>query len=56
MAGKGSKSRPFSVTQEEYGNNWDNIFKKDKKSKKIQPGRIKPDRSYTAVALIQPSQ
>ena len=29
--GKGSKPRPFSVTQEEYDNRWDVIFGKDKK-------------------------
>jgi hypothetical protein len=28
--GKGSSSRPFSVTQEEYDNRWDLIFGKDK--------------------------
>jgi hypothetical protein len=30
--GKGSKARPFSVTQEEYDNRWDMIFNRDKKS------------------------
>jgi len=30
MAGKGSKPRPYSVTQDEYSANWDLIFKKDK--------------------------
>ena len=29
MTGKGSAPRPFSVSQEEYKSNWDNIFKKD---------------------------
>lgn len=24
--GKGSKPRPFSVSQEKFGNNWDKIF------------------------------
>lgn len=28
--GKGSKPRPFSVSQEEFDNRWDNIFKKNK--------------------------
>ena len=27
--GKGSKPRPFSVTQEEYDNRWDAIFGRD---------------------------
>jgi len=30
--GKGSKARPFSVTQEEYDNRWDHIFSKDLKN------------------------
>ena len=29
--GKGSKPRPFSVSQEEYDNRWDNIFSRDLK-------------------------
>lgn len=32
-AGKGSKARPFSVTQEEYDNRWDAIFGRDAKTK-----------------------
>jgi len=28
-AGKGSKPRPFSVTQEEYATRWDAIFQRD---------------------------
>lgn len=28
--GKGSSPRPFSVSQEEFDNRWDTIFKKDK--------------------------
>ena len=27
--GKGSKPRPFSVSQEEYDNRWDAIFQRD---------------------------
>jgi hypothetical protein len=30
MSGKGSKPRPFSVNQETFNQNWDNIFKKEK--------------------------
>ena len=29
--GKGSKARPFSVSQEEYDKRWDNIFGRDQK-------------------------
>jgi hypothetical protein len=51
MAGKGSKPRSFSVSQDTYGENWDNIFKKkkptekpvsEKKKPKIQTGSINP--------------
>jgi hypothetical protein len=30
--GKGSKPRPFSVTQEEYDNRWNMIFQRDQKT------------------------
>ena len=54
MSGKGSKPRPYSISQEEYGNNWDLIFKKEKpvikpvtekKKPKIQTGSINPAES-----------
>ena len=32
--GKGSKPRPYSVSQKVFDNNWDNIFKKDKSKDK----------------------
>ncbi len=31
MSGKGSRPRPYSVSQETFGNNWDAIFSKDKR-------------------------
>jgi hypothetical protein len=31
--GKGSKPRPFSVSQEEYDNRWDAIFQRDLKDR-----------------------
>ena len=35
--GKGSKPRPFSVTQEEYDNRWDAIFARDlRKSEELK--------------------
>ena len=30
--GKGSRARPYSVDSKTFENNWDNIFKKDKKN------------------------
>jgi hypothetical protein len=30
--GKGSKPRPFSVTQDEYDNRWNLIFQRDQKT------------------------
>ena len=35
MSGKGSKPRPFSVTQQEYDTRWDAIFQRDLKEEKI---------------------
>ena len=32
---KGSKSRPLSVTQQEYDSRWDAIFQRDLKEEKI---------------------
>jgi hypothetical protein len=38
MAGKGSRPRPFSVTQEEFGNNLESIFgKKPPKERYVPP-------------------
>ena len=40
--GKGSKPRPFSVTQEEYDNRWAMIFQKD-----LPKEEIKEDQNET---------
>jgi len=32
--GKGSSPRPFSISQQEYDNRWDNIFSRDLKDEK----------------------
>ena len=34
--GKGSSPRPYSVDQNTFSNNWDNIFKKDKRLEEDQ--------------------
>lgn len=40
-AGKGSSPRPFSVSGEEFGNNWDRVFgKKMKAAYKSKPVRL----------------
>lgn len=33
MSGKGSKPRPFSVSQDEFNKRWDEIFSKNKENK-----------------------
>ena len=33
MSGKGSSPRPFSVSQDQFGSNWDTIFGKKKQDK-----------------------
>ena len=38
--GKGSKSRPYSVTQDEYENRWNAIFQRDDVVSKSEAKRI----------------
>ena len=38
--GKGSKPRPFSISQQEYDNRWDNIFSRDLKEEKSIDDRV----------------
>jgi hypothetical protein len=38
--GKGSKPRPFSVTQDEYENRWNAIFQRDDVVSKSQAKRL----------------
>lgn len=39
--GKGSKPRPFSVSQETFDNNWDAIFKKKENKMQVRADQIK---------------
>ena len=41
--GKGSSPRPYSVSQEEFANNWDAIFGKKKKSDHEKDAKIPTD-------------
>jgi hypothetical protein len=34
--GKGSKPRPFNITQEEYDNRWDTIFQRDLPKEEVE--------------------
>jgi len=36
VSGKGSKPRPYSVSQTQFANNWDNIFKKSTLQDRMQ--------------------
>jgi hypothetical protein len=45
--GKGSTSRPFSVSNEEYSNRWDAIFGRDNE-KKNETKDVESDRPDTA--------
>jgi hypothetical protein len=36
MSGKGSRPRPFSVSQDTFASNWDNIFRKKEMTPKIE--------------------
>ena len=62
--GKGSSPRPFSVTQEEFGNNFDNIFRKKKDDQRQQEegiprcscGHSKDPNGHCDGSHSQPSQ
>lgn len=55
MSGKGSNSRPFSVSNEEYSKRWDVIFQKDIKAEEDEKAfleeaeRIRRENSYRAL-------
>ena len=47
MSGKGSSPRPFSVTQNEFANNFDRIFRKDKR---IEEEQLQEDEEFQRIA------
>lgn len=53
---KGSKSRPFSVSQAEYDNRWDNIFCRDlpPESKEDTANKLLQSESLTESDSINP--
>jgi hypothetical protein len=52
--GKGSRPRPFSVSNEEYANRWDAIFGRDiKKQEEIKPDYAADDGPLTDHQLEQ---
>lgn len=46
--GKGSKPRPFSVSQDEYDKRWDAIFRRDVPEEQKQPEQVKEDGDQVA--------
>lgn len=36
MSGKGSRPRPYSISQKDFDNNWDRIFRKKDMTPKVQ--------------------
>ena len=44
MSGKGSKPRPFNVSNQEYANRWDAIFGKDNDSQENKEKALELDR------------
>jgi hypothetical protein len=46
--GKGGDTRPLSITRDEWGENWDQIFKKTKKKTKARalvPPRVRTEKN-----------
>jgi hypothetical protein len=52
MSGKGSRPRPYSVSQAQFGSNWDAIFGKDKNTQPAQTSQ-KSSTSTTNDATIK---
>jgi hypothetical protein len=46
QAGKGSKSRPFSVPQETFDNNWNRIFNKKKEENECHYSGLRSVKAY----------
>jgi|688.fasta_scaffold1421811_1 hypothetical protein len=49
MSGKGSNPRPFSVTQNEFAENFDRIFRKDKR---IEEEHLQEDEEFARIAKV----
>ena len=47
-AGKGSKPRPYSVTQEQYDSRWDAIFGRDKNEDVVSEDQLPVGSAATA--------
>jgi len=47
MSGKGSRPRPFSVSNDEYSKRWDAIFKRDGLDDPSESSRPKTESCYT---------
>jgi len=54
--GKGSRPRPFSVSNEEYANRWDAIFGRDIKKEEDKPKYERDDGPLTDDQLTQIQQ
>ena len=48
MSGKGSKSRPFSISKDEFADRWDDIFKKKPPVKVKQPQEVIKNETNTS--------
>lgn len=54
MSGKGSRPKPFSVSQEEYANRWDAIFGRDiKKDPIVKDDEKAMDEAFKQVEINQ---
>jgi hypothetical protein len=50
--GKGSKPRPFNITQEEYDNRWDTIFQRDLPKTEEKVEEVKNEKEVKIKATI----
>ena len=49
MSGKGSSPRPFSVSQNKFADNFDRIFRKDKR---LEEEQLQEDEEFERIAQV----
>lgn len=52
MSGKGSKPRPFSISQEEYEKRWDAIFGRDLEDPKVKDEVANEDDAFNHIETL----
>jgi hypothetical protein len=56
MSGKGSKPRPYSVSQNQFADNWDAVFGKDKNTQPAQTSQKSSTPTANDATIKSPSK